>query len=146
MHYNIKPGIFLEGANGPVLFMANVQTALVTDQREYQLEERSTLEKNHMVGLYVTKAGTVLESGKTQASGAVLQSAHLTFRVGTTDIMQRVYLHHIQAANDNGRPYIVSLPEAVNLRESKLEVMDDANIGANTVIEFQAVYVKQARR
>lgn len=136
----------MEGANGPVLFLANVLTSLVADQREYQLEERSTLEKNHMVGLYVTKPGTVLESGKTQATGSAFQSAHLTFRVGTTDIMKRVYLHQIQAANDNGRPYLVSLPEAVNLRESVLQVMDDSNIAANTVIEFQAVYVKTARR
>ncbi|MFT6001232.1 MAG: hypothetical protein ACI81P_003701 [Neolewinella sp.] len=146
MFPNIKPGLFLEGANGPVLFQANVQVALVTDQREYQLEERSTLENNHMIGLYVTKPGTKLESGKTQASGSVFDSVHLTFRVGTTDIMRRVYLHQVQAANESGCPFEISLPEAINLRESKLEVMDEGNIAANTAIEFQAVYVKKLRR
>lgn len=145
MFHNIKPGIFLEGANGPVLFQANVQVSLVANQRDYQLEERSTLENNHMVGLYVTKPGTKLESGKTQATGPVFDSAHLTFRVGTTDIMRRLYLHQILAANEAGCPFEISLPEAVNLRESTLQVMDEVTIAANTVIEFQAVYVKKAR-
>jgi hypothetical protein len=146
MFPNIKPGLFLEGANGPVLFQANVQVALVADQREYQLEERSTLEQNHMVGLYVTKPGTKLESGKTQATGAAFDSAHLTFRVGTTDIMRRVYFHQILAANESGCPFEISLPDAINLRESSLDVMAEGDIIANTVIEFQAVYVKKARR
>jgi hypothetical protein len=146
MFPNIKPGLFLEGANGPVLFQANVQVALTPDQRDYQLEERSTLEQNHMVGLYVTLPGTLLESGKTQASGSVFNSAHLTFRVGTTDIVRRLYLHQILAANESGCPFEVSLPNAINLRESTLEVMDEGNIAANTVIEFQAVYVKKGRR
>lgn len=146
MYYNIQRGAFLEGANGPVLFQANIQVALKSDQREYQLEERSTLEKNFMVGLYVTEPGTVLESGKTQAAGSAFKSAHLTFRVGTTDISRRLYLQQILNANQNGFPFLVSFPEAVNLRESILEVMDDANIAANTVIEFQAVYVKAKSR
>jgi len=126
--------------------MANVQTVLKTDEREYQLEEKSTLERNHMVGLYVTEPGTVLESGKTQATGSVFNSAHLTLRVGTDEIVRRLYLHQILAANRQGRPYPVSLPTSINLRESDLKVMDDGNIVANTVLEFQAVYVKKARR
>lgn len=138
--------MFIEGANGPVTFQANVQVALVPDQREYQLEERSTLEQNHMVGLYVTKPGTKLESGKTQADGDVFDSAHLTFRVGTTDIMRRVYLRQILNANEAGCPFEVSLPDAINLRESILQVMDEGNIAAGTVVEFQAVYLKNARR
>jgi hypothetical protein len=146
MVYNIKAGVYEEAAAGPVIYMTNVQVLLALNQREYQLEERSTLERNHMVGLYVTKPGTVLESGKTQAAGSVLDSAHLTLRVGTTDVVRRLYLHQIRAANDQGRPYLVSLPDAINLRESTLEVMDDANIVANTVIEFQAAYVRKIRR
>lgn len=146
MYHNVKPGLFMEGANGPVNFQANIQVSLVPNQREYQLEERSTLENNHMVGLFVTLPGTVVETGKTQAAGAVFNSAHLTFRVGTTDITRRLYLHQILAANESGCPFEISLPDAINLRESTLHVMDDGNIAANTVIEFQAVYLKKGRR
>lgn len=146
MYANLKPGMFIEGANGPATFQANVQVPLVTDEREYQLEERSVLEKNDMIGLYVTKPGTVVETGKTQANGSVFDSAALTLRIGTTDIMRRVYLHQILAANEAGCPFEVSLPGPINLRESVLEVRDDANIVANTVIEFQVVYVKKGRR
>lgn len=138
--------MFLEGANGPALFQANVQVALQADEREYQLEERSVLERNHMIGLYVTKPGTVVETGKTQASGAVFDSASITLRIGTTEIMRRIYFHHILAANEAGCPYEVSLPDSVNLRESVLEIRDDGNIQANTVLEFQVVYVKKTRR
>lgn len=143
---NLQPGLYEEGTNGPTTYQANVQVKLETDEREYQLEERSVLEKNAMLALYVTDPGTVVETGKTQADGSVFKSACLVLRSGTTEVVARLYLQHILYANQRGLPFEISLPSAVNLRESVLEVRDEGAITDNKVIEFQVYYARRARR
>lgn len=141
MYDNIRKGVFLEGPNGPARYRTNIVVPLTENVREYQLEERATIENNFLVGIWVTKPGTVIEGGKTTASGAVLDSAFLTLRVGTSDVMRKVYLHQILAVNEAGFPYEVSIPGRVNLVESYLSVTNDASIVADTAIEFQVDFV-----
>lgn len=146
MYDNIRSGVFLEGPNGAARYRTSITIPLFANVREYQLEERSTIENNQIVGLWVTKPTTVIEGNKTIATGSVFDSAFLTLRVGTSDVMRKVYLHQILAVNNAGKPYEVSIPGRINLVESMLTVLDDENIQANTAIEFQVDFVVESTK
>jgi len=135
----------MESPSGPVTYKANVSVDLVANQQEYQIEERSPIERNFMVGLWVTKQGVATGINTTQAATAILDSIAITIRVEESDVVRKIYVHQIQAANDFGKPFYVTLPGPVNLSESKVECFNNSGIGANTVFEFQIDYLKPVK-
>ena len=145
MYTNIPKNTYEDGPNGPVIHKANIITPLVTDSNEYQLEEKSRLERNQMVGLWATKPGALVKGNLRQLNTPVWESAYLTIVVEQTQVLEKIPFEHIRKANENGLPYMISLPGRVNLSESKITVADSANIPANVVIEFQADFVKTRR-
>lgn len=126
------------------MYRTNITVPVTAGQREYQLEENSPLERNILVGLWVTEQGVKTGDNTTQVVTAIFNSAALTIRVQESDVVKKVYAHQIKAANDQGLPFYVFLPGRINLSESKLEIFNNAGILANDVFEFQAEYVKYA--
>lgn len=133
---------FQETPVGPVIYKANIQVPVSAGQRLYKLEEKSTVEQHYMVGLWVTEPGAQTGESTTQLDAARLNSAYLILRVAETDILKKVPLSHIKAANDQGHPYYVSLNGLINLSESTLVLDNNAAIVANTVVEIQVDYPK----
>lgn len=146
MIYNhLKGKGYQEKGTGPVIYRTNISVPITANVREYQLEEKSRLERNILVGLWVTPAGTEVSETDTQAAGSIFNSAALTIRSDELAVNEKIYLSQIYLANQQGRPYYISLPTSINLSESKLEVFDNSGIASDTVIEFQAEYVKVAK-
>lgn len=144
MVYNhLKGKGFEEGPSGVVIQSANISIPITTGTREYPLEERSSVERNFLVGFWVTAAGAKTGELTTQAAGTIFNGVALNLRVEQT-VIAKIYAHQIQKANDQGRPYYVHLPGRVNLSETTIEVNDNAGIAANTVFEFQAEYAQKA--
>ncbi|MEM6397780.1 MAG: hypothetical protein AAF741_15635 [Bacteroidota bacterium] len=146
MYSNIKPATFLEGPNGPAVHRTHVVIPLEANQREYKLEEKTTLENNYLVGLWVTKPDTVVESGRQIAADAVFDSAYINLRTGTNEVIRKLYLRQILDVNQSGCPYEISIADKINLVESEVKVMNDSNIAADTVLEIQFDYVVSRRR
>lgn len=143
MHYlHLNKKIFQEGPAGAVVYRTSITVPVVAGQRNYQLEENSPLERNIMVGLWVTEQGVKTGDNTTQVVTAIFNSCALTIRVQESDVVKKIYAHQIKAANDFGRPFYVYLPGRINLSESSLEIFNNAGILANDVFEFQADYVK----
>lgn len=135
-------GRYQEGPTGPVVYRTNITVPVTANQREYNLEENSPLERNILVGLWVTEQGVKTGDNTTQVVTAIFNSCALTLRVQESDVVKKIYAHQIKAANDQGNPFYVYLPGRINLSESKLEIYNNAGILANDVFEFQAEYVK----
>lgn len=131
-----------EGVAGPIIFKANLKIEVEANKRVYKLEENSPVERAYMVGLHVTKAGTIVDETKTQAAGAIFDSAYLEIMVNTTKVLMNLYLHQVAYANEQGRPYYLYLPGRINLSESSLIVPKNDTIAANTVFELQVDYAK----
>ncbi len=133
---------FQETPVGPVIYKANIQVPVTAGQRIYKLEEKSTVERHYMVGLWLTEPGAQTGESTTQLDAVLLNSAYLILRVDETDILKKVPLSHIKAANDQGHPYYVSLNGLVNLSESTLILDNNTGIAVNTVVEIQVDYPK----
>ncbi|MEL6356233.1 MAG: hypothetical protein AAFQ37_04790 [Bacteroidota bacterium] len=146
MYEQIRKGAFLEGPNGPAIFRTNVIVPLILNQREYKLEERSTIENNFLVGIWVTKPATTIQTNLLQASAKPFESAALTLRVDTHDVVRKLYLQQIYQCNLEGKPYHVSIPGKINLVESILEIFSEGDIVANSALELQFDYVKEHPR
>lgn len=133
---------FQEGPTGPVVYRSSIIVPLIADQREYNPEEKSTVERNIAVGLWVADPGSQVTEAYTQAAAAVFNSAWLNLRVAETDVVRKVYFHQIKKCNDQGRPFYLHLPAGINLSESQIEVANNSAIAADTVLEFQVDYLK----
>lgn len=143
MYNQIPNKAFQQGANGPVRYRENIIIPIRANVYENKLEERSSVERNHVVGLYVTPAGIKLRNGVTIAASGIFNSCFLQIRQGTDTILDRIYLSQILAANAQGLPFEVSLKGPINLSDSKLVVQDAPNVQSNTAIEIQVEYVKK---
>lgn len=133
---------YQEKGTGPVIYRTNITVPITANVREYQFEEKSRLEKNVLVGLWVTPAGSKTGENTTQAASTIFNSATITLRSDDASVNEKIYLSQIYLANSQGRPFYISLPTSINLSESTLEVFDNSGIAANTVVEIQADYVK----
>ncbi len=142
MYNHIKRGVFREGANGPVRFRENFIVPLKPDVFEQKLEERSSVERNHVVGLFVTKPGTKLQNNRTVAATDIFDTCYLNLFQGTTLVLSHIYLYQILEFNEQGKPYEISLPDTINLADSKLVIQNSASVVDNTAIEFQIEYLK----
>lgn len=140
---NIPRGAFKEGANGPALWRENIIVPLKSPVQDYRLEERSTVEGHHAVGLYVTPPGIKLRDGSTVAAEAIFDTAYLVLRNGSDEVVTHLYLSQILAANEAGCPFEISMPGRITMSDSNMVVQDGANIQANTVLEIQIEYVRQ---
>lgn len=143
MYPDIKPNTYLAGPNGPAIRHAGFKIPLEADKRDYEIEEKTTLERNILVGVWVVPPGTVIGTNLTVPAAAVFNSAFLNLRVGSTDVVERLYLQHVLAKNLQGEPYELSIPQKINLTESSLQVMNEAAIEANTALEIQFDFVLQ---
>ncbi|MEO0733390.1 MAG: hypothetical protein AAFZ52_11185 [Bacteroidota bacterium] len=146
MYPNIPRNSFQEGGNGPAIYNANIIVGLEAAIQTYQLKERTRLERNHAVGLWVPEPATLVLPGRTQLAEALFKTATLTLQIDQTEVREKIYFWHVLLANRNGLPYELSLPGVINLSESEINVMDNANIPADTVLEFQVDFVKKPRR
>lgn len=133
---------FQRGRAGAIVYQANISVNLEANKPDYNLEENSPVERNTVVGLWVTEPGAKTSQSKTQAAGAIFNSAVLIVRVEESDVIKKLYFHQVKKANDQGHPFYLSLPGNINLSESKVEVYDNSGIAADTVLEFQVNYVK----
>ncbi len=143
--YKNLPPVFKQGPTGIQIFQTNILVNLVTDQSEYQLEEKSSVERNFAVGLWVNDPeGTPQKATptKTITSSAVFNSAYLVIRRDEQDHYRKLYLRDIKRVNDQGEPYYLSIGERINLSESLLYVNNSSAIGNDEVIEFAVDYVK----
>lgn len=136
---------FKETSTGPVIYKGNISIALKAGQTEYSIEEKSPIERNYLVGLWITPVGAKTGASTTQVTQAILDSIVLIFRVDDSDVYRKLPLGQVLKCNDNGRPFYVSLPGRVNLSESMIKVFDNAAIVAGTVLEFQVDYAKKSK-
>jgi len=134
---------FQEGPAGPVIYRANVMVPLTANVQDYQVEENSPIERNYLVGLWVTDPAVSVSGGNSVAASTIFNSIALTFRVEESDVVRKVYAHQIKKANDNGKPYYLFLPGRINLSETTIECFNNSSIPASTVFEFQAEYAKK---
>jgi hypothetical protein len=140
---NIRRGAYKEGANGPAIWRENIVVPLKSPVQDYRLEERSTVEGHQAVGLYVTPPGIKLRDGSTTAAKAIFDTAYISLRHGTDQVVTHLYLSQILAANEAGCPFEISLPGPITMSDSSMVVQDGANIVASTVLEIQIEYVRQ---
>ncbi|MTB53896.1 hypothetical protein [Lewinella sp. W8] len=140
---NIVRGAYKEGANGPAIWRENIIVPLKNPIKDYRLEERSTVEGHHAVGLYVTPPGVTLRDGSTVAAAAIFNTAYLVLRNGSDEVITHLYLSQILAANEAGCPFEISLPGKITMSDSSLVVQDGPNVQADTVLEIQIEYVRQ---
>lgn len=140
---NIPRGAFREGANGPAIWRENIIVPLKANVKDYRLEERSTVEGHHAVGLYVTPPAIQLRDGSTTAAKAIFDTAYITLRNGSDEVVTHLYLSQILAANEAGCPFELSLPGKITMSDSAMVVQNGAGIQNNTVLEIQIEYVRQ---
>jgi hypothetical protein len=140
---NIPRGAFKEGANGPALWRENIIVPIKSPVQDYRLENQSTVEGHHAVGLYVTPPGIKLRDGSTTAAKAVFDTAYIVLRNGTDQVVTNLYLSQILAANEAGCPFEISLPGPITMSDSNMVVQDGANIVDGTVLEIQIEYVRK---
>ena len=142
IYSHLKNRGFKEGPAGPVVFRQNISIALTANQQEYNVEENSPVERNSMVGLWVTEPGSKTSSTYTQAAGDIFNGLVIELQHQQTAVLKKIPAAQIKQANDQGRPFYVFLPGPVNLSESKVSAYKNDTIAANTVFEFQVEYCK----
>lgn len=137
---------FQETPAGVVIYKANVTVPVAAGQRLYKLEENSSIERNYIVGLWLTEPGANTGESTIQLDATRLNSAALILRVEETDVAKKIPLSHIKACNDQGTPYYVSLNGRINFSESTLVLNNNAGIAVGTVVEIQIDYPKLRRK
>jgi hypothetical protein len=141
----IAPGAFLDGPTGPARFLENIILKLKTNERVNKIEENTTAEGEYAVGLYVTDPGIQVEPGATVAPLAVFNSAFLKLRIGSTVIVDRLYLSTIKKWNDQGKAYPLDLPDKIDFSRSTIEVIESAAVVDGQVLQFQVEYLTKRR-
>jgi hypothetical protein len=139
----IPRGAYKEGANGPAIWRENIIVPVNSRVKDYRLEERSTVEGHHAVGLWVTPPGIKLRDGSTVAAAANFNTAYITLRNGTDEVVTHLYLSQILACNEAGEAFEISLPGKITMSDSTLVVQDPTGILDNIVLELQIEYVRQ---
>lgn len=141
----IPPGAFLEGPTGPAEFLENIIVKLKPDERVNKIEENTTVEGEQAVGLYVTDPGILVETGVTVVPQNIFNTIYLVLRIGSTVIIDRLYLSTIKKWNDQGKAYPLVLPDKIQFSRSTVEVIDHGNVVAGQVVQFQVAYLSKAR-
>lgn len=141
----IAPGAFLEGPTGPARFLENIILKLKENERVNKIEENTTVEGEHAVGLYVTDPAVQVEPGATVAPLAIFNSAFLVLRIGSTVIIDRLYLSTIKKWNDQGKAYPLNLPDKIDFSRSTIEVIENAAVADGQVLQFQVEYLTKRR-
>ncbi len=141
---HLDKSLFHSGPSGVIVRSADIIVDLSTGKSDYALREKSNVERNNLVGLWVNAPqATPQPATETQTivSRPVFNAAYLTLRVETNEVIERIPLRRIEECNLQGKPYYVSIGEKVNLSESKIYIANSASITANEVIELTADYV-----
>lgn len=139
----IRRGAYKEGPNGPVIWREDIIVPVNSRVKDYRLEERSTVEGHYAVGLWVTPPGIKLRDGSTVAAAANYNTAYITLRHGTDEVVTHLYLSQILACNEAGEPFEISLPGPVTMSDSTLVLQDPTGVADDTVFELQIEYVRQ---
>ena len=132
---------FKEGPVGPAVYQENIILKLRADERINKIEENTTVEGEQAIGLYVTAPGIQVEPNATVVSEAVFNTAFLRLRIGSTVVIDRLYLSTIKKWNDQGKAYPLNLPDKIDFSRSTVEVIDNENVQAGEVIQFQVDYL-----
>lgn len=138
-------GKFLMGMTGIRVFQASIIIDLTADVDLYNFEEKSSLERHFVVGVWVVDPESTAQKvtqSKTATAAAVFNSAYIELKEDQDTVYARLPLRDIKKANDQGHPYYLHLGERINLSESKLYVNNSGSIGSNEVIAFNFDYVK----
>lgn len=138
-------GRFVTGFTGIKVFQASIIIPLTQNTTDYFLEEKSSVERNYAVGLWVVDPEDTpqkITTTKTVAAAAVWNSAHLQLRKDQEIMVDKLYLRDIKKANDNGHPYYLNLGDKINLSESKLVVNNSSAISPDEAVEIKVDYVK----
>lgn len=148
-YYQRYRGRGFQEKNGIVkVFQTPIYVALTTNQQDYELEEKSSVERNIAVGLWVDEPASTAQkvtSSGTIADADVFNSAQLTLRRDDQEVLKRIPLRQIQKANDQGHPYWIEIGESINLSESFIEVFNSAGISAGEILVIRVDYLKRAR-
>lgn len=143
---NIPRAAFVESRAGLRVFKHTFVVPLDATQNEFGLESKSAIEDQFVVGIWVVPPTSGGAATKGQTSGnttsqAVFNTAYLSIQEGQTEIIRRVSLLHILAANNFGQPYLVNIAE-IQMSQSKLLIFNPAGIAANDHITFTFDFLK----
>lgn len=141
----IPPGAFVEGPTGPAVYLENIIVKLKTDERVIKIEENTTVEGEQAVGLYVTEPDILVEPGANVAPAAIFNTIFLVLRIGSTVIIDRLYLSTIKKWNDQGKAYPLNLPDKIDFSRSTVEVINNDAVAAGQVVQLQVAYLSKAR-
>lgn len=143
---NIPRAPFVESRAGLRVFKHTFVVPLDSTQNEFGLESKSAIEDQFVVGIWVVPPTSGGAATKGQTSGnttsqAVFNSAYLSIQEGQTEIIRRVSLLAILAANNFGQPYLVNIAE-IQMSQSKLLIFNPAGIATNDHITFTFDFLK----
>lgn len=137
---NIRAG-FKEGPTGVAVLQENIILKLRPDERVNKIEENTTVEGEHAVGIYVTPPGIQVEPNAVVVPEAIFNTAFLRLRNGSTIVIDRLYLSTILKWNDQGRAYPLNLPDKISFSRSTVEIIDHEDIVEGQVVQFQVDYL-----
>ncbi len=147
---NLSVGIFEKGLAGVRGYIKNIPIPLAAGKSEYQLEEKSQLEKNYVIGLAVnspSNTATARASNTAQLPAlSIIESAKITIRTGDTVVVDNLPIADVLKSNANGYWYDLHISDRVTLSESKVYISNDAAIQANDQLELTFLYVKPKKR
>ncbi|MEM6379061.1 MAG: hypothetical protein AAF705_12670 [Bacteroidota bacterium] len=138
-------GNFESGQTGIKVNQASIIIPLKANQSEYNIEERSSVENNHVVGIYVTAPEATpqkISLSKTLPAAEIWNSIVLELRKDQEVVLERIPFTDIKKANDNGKPYYVQLGGKVNLSESKVLAFKNDTIVDGTAVDIRFDFVK----
>lgn len=138
---------FRTNKTGLRTYIQPIVVKLKPNQIEYNLEENTLLEKNHVVGLYVqdpSTGGTKTKYGVNMdmADEAVFNTARISFREDSqTEVIKDFPLSIIRKANNNGHPYRLRLGQVYGSK-TVITVPGDSAAAATDVIVILMEYIK----
>ncbi len=141
---HLNPDIFQRGPSGVIVRSTPITMDIEPNQATYGLKEKSPVERNNLVGLWVNapkaKPQYATET-KSIVNRDAFDSMYLTLRVDTNEIISKIPLHRIEDVNKQGYPYYVQIGARVNLSESSIDCAKPGAIGEKEVVELTADYV-----
>jgi len=123
------------------VYSHQVSVPLQANQTELRLEEKSVVNGQRLVGIWVhTGDGNKDPYGKTIAAENMTRSMYLSILEDTTTIARHIPLTNIENCNLAGTPYFIDT-RRVNLSQSTLKIGDMTSFVADTVVVFQFDYL-----
>ncbi|MEO1413414.1 MAG: hypothetical protein AAFW73_26280 [Bacteroidota bacterium] len=119
------------------------------NQNEFKLEEKSAIEHERILGVWVASPGGTGINGSSMISQAVFDAAYISLREDETIVAKNIPLRRIKQCNDNGLPFFVDMNK-VDMVESSIKIggindIADADL-SDRVIQFTFDFIKLSKR